>query len=105
MKIFAPLRSLALAGLFALTLAGCAGSSTPDEARAPSETHDVNRAVAIQSARRDATRSYGDGWIAAVDAHYLGGFWVVELRAATGAGIRYAISARDGSIRERNVLQ
>src|SRR5262245_40104113 len=103
MKITAP--PLVLAGLFALALAGCGASSTPDEARSPSEAHDVNRAGAIQSARQDASRSYGDGWIAAVDAQYRAGFWVVELRAANGAGIRYAISARDGSIRERNTFQ
>src|SRR5262245_58883173 len=105
MKTIAPPRSLVLAGLFALTLAGCAGSSTPDEARAPSAARDVNRTVAIQSARQDASRSYGDGWITAVNAQYLAGYWVVELRAASGGGIRYAISARDGSIRERNVFQ
>lgn len=97
--------ALLLSALLAPALAACSAASTPDEARAPGETRDLTRAGAIQSARQDATRSYGDGWIAQVDAHYRGGFWMVELRAASGAGLRYAISARDGSIRERNTFQ
>jgi hypothetical protein len=34
-----------------------------------------------------------------------GGYWVVELHATNGYGLRYAISARDGSIRERGMVQ
>jgi len=105
MKTTAPMLALVLSSLFAPALSGCAASATQDEARAPSEARDVNRAGAIQSARQDASRSYGDGWVTAVDAQYRSGFWVVELRAASGGGVRYSISARDGSIRERNTFQ
>jgi hypothetical protein len=105
MKTHTPTLALVLSALFAPALGGCASSSAQDAARAPTEARDVNRAGAIASARQDAVRSYGDGWVAAVDAQYRSGFWVVELRAANGAGLRYAISARDGSIRERNTFQ
>src|SRR5262245_36222766 len=105
MKTSTAVLALVLSALFVSALGGCASSSAQAGARAPSEARDVSRAGAIASARQDAVRSYGDGWVAAVDAQLRGSFWVVELRSANGAGLRYAISARDGSIRERNTFQ
>jgi hypothetical protein len=93
--------TLALAPLLALALAlgGCA--ATP-EAQGP-EVRELRRADAIATAQRDATRRFGDGYSSRVEAQYSGGFWVVDLRTADGAGLHYAISARDGSIRERDM--
>jgi len=97
--------TLVCAGLLAAALGGCAASSAPDEARAPAHARELNRDDAIASARQDAARSYGDGWGKQANAQYSGGYWVVELHAANGYGLRYAISASDGSIRERGMVQ
>jgi hypothetical protein len=91
--------------LSSITLGGCAATAAPEEAQAAAKPRELNRADAIASARQDATRSYGDGWTAQAGAQLQGGFWVVELQARTGYRLRYAISARDGSIRERNMMQ
>jgi hypothetical protein len=101
---------LARHALFAVTLSlsavvvGCAAAPTPD-AEAPAVDRSLGRVDAIAVARQDAVASYGDGWIAGTSAQYQGGFWMVELKAAGGAGLRYAISSRDGSIRQRSVIQ
>ena len=87
---------LALSAL--LALGGCAAS--PREAQVP-EVREVRRADAVATARHDATRRYGEGWTAPSGAQYSSGFWVVDLRAPSGAGLHYAISVRDGTIRER----
>src|SRR5580704_5935615 len=94
---------LALLGIPAL--GGCASTSSPSEANAPAPVRELNRADAIASAKHDASSNYGDGWGAEVQAQLTGGFWVVELRARSGYRLRYAISARDGSIRERSMVQ
>jgi len=86
----------------AVCAAGCA--ATPD-ASAPSAQRDLTRSDAIASARDDARRSYGTEWGSHVDARYSAGFWVIDLYAPSGYRLRYAISARDGSIRQRNMLQ
>ncbi len=96
--------TLVLSAILAAALGGCA-ASPPDEARAPAPLRELNRADAIASARQDASRSYGDGWDKQADAQYRSGYWVVELHAASGYGLRYAISASDGSIRERGMVQ
>jgi hypothetical protein len=96
---------IVLSAVLTSALGGCASTSTPDEARAPAQAREVSRADAIASARQDASRSYGDGWGTRADAQYSGGYWVVELHASTGYRLRYAISARDGSIRERSMAQ
>jgi len=96
--------TLVLSILLAATVCGCAASA-PDEARGPAQPHELNRADAIASARQDASHSYGDGWGAQANAQYRSGYWVVELRASNGYGLRYAISASDGSIRERGMVQ
>ena len=96
--------ALVLSIIPAVALGGCA-ASTPEEARAPAPVRELSRADAIASARQDASRSYGQGWGAEADAQYHGGYWVVELQASNGYRLRYAISARDGSIRERSMVQ
>jgi hypothetical protein len=94
---------LSLVGVTAL--GGCASTSSPSEASAPEAPRELNRAAAIASAKHDAVSSYGDGWGGDAQAQLAGGYWVVELRARSGYRLRYAISARDGSIRERNMMQ
>jgi hypothetical protein len=86
------------------TLAAC-GGVPGEEAASPQVVRELNRADAIASAKEDALQNYGAGWGSRIDASYQGGFWVVELSAQSGYKLRYAISARDGSIRERNMIQ
>ncbi len=85
---------------------GCAAHPAP---KAPSAQEaavaDINRSTAIRTARSDAAARYGDGWIRWVDAQQLGRYWVVELRAPGGQGMRYAIATSDGSIRQRAIFQ
>jgi hypothetical protein len=101
----AAILSLVLSTLGVPLLGACAAATGPEDTHASAPPRELSRADAIASARQDATRSYGDGWAAQVDAQYQGGFWVVELQARSGYRLRYAISARDGSIRERNMIQ
>jgi hypothetical protein len=94
--------------LFAL--GGCAASNANADADGRATTQspvvrEMNRADAIASARQDALRNYGAGWASHADARYQGGFWVVELQATSGYRLRYAISAHDGTIRERSMVQ
>jgi hypothetical protein len=105
MKTLRPTLALVLSSILAVALGACAASSAPEEARVPSPARELNRAAAIASARQDASRSYGDGWGTQADAQYRGGYWVVELQASSGYRLRYAISARDGSIHERSMIQ
>lgn len=105
MKILPLPLALILSAASLAVLGGCSTSSEQGEARAPVEARELNRSGAIASARHDAASKYGDAWIAQVNAHYLGGYWMVELRSMNGAGLRYAISARDGQIRERSTIQ
>jgi hypothetical protein len=105
-KKTSPTFVLVLVAACAAALGGCASpSATAEEARTPATARELNRADAIASAREDALRSYGGGWDAQADARYQGGYWLVELQARTGYRLRYAISAHDGSIRERNMVQ
>jgi hypothetical protein len=88
-------------------VAGCgaspgAPSTQASQAQASTE---VTRAVAIHTARSDAAMRFQNTGNAHIAAHRLGAFWVVELRGPSGAGLRYAISVHDGSIRQRNVFQ
>ena len=85
-------------------LCACATTSAPSEVRA-AEPRDLNRSEAIASVRQDASRTYGSGSGTLINAHYANGYWVVELLASNGATLHYAISARDGTIRERAMMQ
>jgi hypothetical protein len=95
---------LVLAVVLAAFACGCEAQPAAG-VRAPAEAALVTRDVAIRTARSDAAARFGSNWIAYVAAQNLGRFWLVELRAESGAGVRYAISTNDGSIRERNLFQ
>lgn len=99
--------TLALALSLSLALAALAGCDAPKPApRAATQApRELTREAAIQNAQRDAAFRYAEVSIARVDARRLGGFWVVELTAVNGSGLRYTISALDGSIRGRNSFQ
>ena len=87
-------------------LAGCEPQKPPAAAaQAPVQQEGVDRATAIQQAQRDAAFRYSEVQVARVDAQRRGGFWVVELTTPSGSGLRYTISAQDGSIRQRNTFQ
>jgi hypothetical protein len=94
---------IAFFAVVAATTCGCEAQPAP---RAPSSVEaEVTRDAAIRLARSDASVRFGSNWIAFVAAQNLGRFWLVELRAQSGAGVRYAISTNDGSIRERSLFQ
>ena len=82
----------------------CATTSSPTNVR-QAEVRDVNRTEAIASARQDASRTYGNGPAELLNVQYANGYWVVDLLASNGATLHYAISARDGTIRERAMMQ
>jgi hypothetical protein len=95
--------SLLLATAVAAT--GCADAPPPPAESAP-KPEVVDRRTALATARRDASFQYGgEAWIARTDVRQLGRFWIVELHAQNGSLVRYAISTRDGAIRERGLLQ
>jgi hypothetical protein len=101
---FSPTLLLSLVTALGLSALGCAASGAP-EANAPGSPRELNRADAIASARQDAASNYGDGWGGEAQAQLAGGYWVIELHAKTGYRLRYAISAHDGTIRERSMAQ
>ncbi|MFO0593532.1 MAG: hypothetical protein U0441_38685 [Polyangiaceae bacterium] len=95
-----------------LVLVLAAAASTGCDAQKPAAqspvvaSHEaISRSDAIQNAQRDAAFRYAEVSVVRVDARRLGAYWVVELAAANGSGLRYTISAHDGSIRERNTFQ
>jgi hypothetical protein len=92
-----------VAVVFFAFASGCEAQPAP---RAPASAGaEITRAAAIRTARSDAAARFGVDWVATVAAQNFGRFWVVELRAQSGAGVRYAISTNDGSIRERSLFQ
>src|SRR5262245_19597370 len=96
---------LAFALVAALAAAGChssAPANAPTEAASPRA---LTREAAIASARQDAYMRFGEVAPSAVQAERRGEFWVVELRRSDGAAVSYAISAEDGSIRQRSTIQ
>lgn len=97
--------AFACAAVLANLACGCAAQPAAKPVPQQEIAVDINRATAIRAARTDAAARFGDGWIAWASAAQLGRYWVVELRAADGRGLRYAISTSDGSIRERRVFQ
>ncbi len=101
------LAGLVFALLTAAGLAGCDAQKPQPQAPAAASpsSEGVTRTTAIQNAQRDAAYRYSELPIARVDARRQGGFWVVELTTYTGPGLRYTISALDGSIRGRNMFQ
>ncbi|MBK8254088.1 MAG: hypothetical protein IPK82_15660 [Polyangiaceae bacterium] len=90
----------------AFAAAGCEPQKPAASAVAkPRESEGVTRQSAILEAQRDAAFRHAELQVARVDARRQGGFWVVELTSHSGSGLRYTISAQDGSIRERNLFQ
>lgn len=104
-RIHRTVGSLFLASTLALAV-GCAPPKpASNTAEAPAQREAVTRNTAIQNAQRDAAFRYAEVQVARVEAHKQGAFWVVELMSPTGSGLRYTISAHDGSIRGRNTFQ
>ena len=95
------------AAALAVLLAGCEADPPP---RAPaasaSAEAEITRDVAVRTARSDAAARFRElGGFSFVDAQPFGRFWVVELHASNGQGLRYAISRSDGTIRQRSMLR
>lgn len=100
------MKHLARAALvLAVFTCGCEAPPPKAPPRQESVAAEISRDTAIRAARHDAALRFGEGWIAWIDAAQLGRYWVVELRAQNGKGLRYAISLSDGSIRQRSVFQ
>lgn len=99
--------------LFLLPLLVLAAGCTPQQAASPAPVspsreaarEPVSRTTAIQNAQRDAAFRYAELQVAHIDARKQGAFWVVELTSTNGSGLRYTISAQDGSIRERSLYR
>jgi hypothetical protein len=67
---------------------------------------EVTRDIAVRTARADASVRYRElGGFSFIDAQPFGRYWVVELHARGGQGLRYAISKSDGSIRQRSLVR
>jgi hypothetical protein len=91
-----------------LLACGCEAEPPP---RAPSSAADaadveITRDVAVRTARADASFRFRElGGFSFVDAQPFGRYWVVELHAGGGQGVRYAISKSDGTIRQRSIVR
>jgi len=105
MRIFPIFSALLVA---ALTL-GCEADPPPRAPLAsasPEAEPEITRDVAVNMARSDAATRFRDlGGVSFVNAQSLGRFWVVELHAASGQGLRYAISRNNGAIKQRTMVQ
>lgn len=94
-----------LAALSLPLFVACAPSQAPAPQTAePNVAPGISRDLAIQQAQTDAANQYSGVAFSPIQAQKLNGFWVVELLSATGGGIRYTISASDGSIRGRSTF-
>jgi hypothetical protein len=86
--------------------AGCADAPTdPASPAGLSASREMSRDEAVSYARGDAAMSLRIVDVASVSVTRTGGFWVVDLYRQRGAGVRYAITAADGTIHERRVMQ
>ena len=94
-----------LISMFSLALAACGAAEATSEGATQAEPAEVSREVAVNTARSDAATHFQAPSVAATDAQRTGPYWVVELRTPNGTGLRYAISRRDGSIRQRDSFQ
>ena len=86
--------------LTATLLTGCA-EQTPPTARLATE---INSEAAVMTARRDAQSRFNLAEPASVAVSRAGRYWVIDIRAASGGGVHYAIAA-DGTIRERRTTR
>jgi hypothetical protein len=89
---------------FALHLAACAATSASSEGSAATPA-EISQREAVSRARSDAAARFQTLAVASTVAQQAGSYWVVELRDPSGAGVHYAISRQDGSIRERRSFQ
>ena len=90
--------------LSSVSFGGCADAPAPNGPAQVAE-REMSRDQAIDEARYDAAASLRLVDVANVQAMRSGAFWVVDLTGQRGEGVHYAITASDGSIRERRVLQ
>jgi hypothetical protein len=74
-----------------------------DQAENQVEQRELDRNGAIASAARDASARFQLVVSDAVAQRH-GSYWVIDLHGS-GRGLRYAINARDGSIRETSPIQ
>ncbi len=88
-----------------LGLAACSAADATSAGPAEPAHAEVSRELAVTTARADAAAHFQALSTSATAAHQTGPFWIVELRTASGAGLRYAISRQDGSIRQRASFQ
>jgi hypothetical protein len=104
MRISPLLSALALAAF----VCGCEAEPPPRAPLASSSADadaEITRDAAVKMARTDASTRFRElGGISFVNAQSLGRFWVVELHASSGQGLRYAISRNDGSIKQRSMV-
>jgi hypothetical protein len=102
------MKILTLLSAGAVFLACGCETEPPPRAPVPADTADVEvtRDVAVRTARADASLRFRDlGGFSFIDAQPYGRYWVVELHARTGQGVRYAIAKSDGSIRQRSLVR
>jgi hypothetical protein len=87
---------------------GCEAEPPRTPAAAVSQEADVEitRDAAVSMARADAALRFRDfGGISFVNAAAQGKYWVVELHATNGQGLRYAISRSGGAVKERTLIR
>lgn len=84
--------------------AGCSSAAAPPADPSEDRADPLTREAALASARQDAYQRFG-ARTEGMGTHRRGDYWVIELRREDGGGLRYAISAEDGSIRERSTFQ
>ena len=106
MRTFSILSPAVVLAVLAVFACGCE-AEPPARAPVASEADvGITRDIAVKMARSDASARFRElGGISFVDAQPFGRFWVVELHASNGQGVRYAISRNDGSIRQRTMVR
>lgn len=102
--------SLLFASLIvAASALGCEAEPPPRAPLAPASREvegEISRSAAVDMARSDAARRFRElGGISFVNAEALGKYWVVELHAAGGQGVRYAIARNGGAVKERTLIR
>ena len=97
--------STLLVFLISIGLAACGGVDGNSAGATQAEPAEVSRELAVNTARSDAATHFQAPSTAATGARQTGPYWVIELRTPNGAGLRYAISRVDGSIRQRDSFQ
>lgn len=97
---------LIVSALLAVPVLGCEAEPPPRAPDAASAEPEITRDVAVKMARTDAATRFRDfGTVSFANAQSLGRYWVVELHATSGQGLRYAISRNDGAVKERTMIR